>query len=418
MMNVLKRGWAYVCTGLVCFMLLFTPAQAYAQLELTSEAAVSIEATTGEILFDKHANEKHFPASMTKVMTGLLLMEHVQEGERITLSENALKQEKSNYMIEFQPGESVDRNTALYILMVLSANDIAYAIGEHIAGSEAAFAGMMNERAKQLGANNTHFVTASGLHNPEHVSTAYDIALITREALKHDLLVKAMGTKSLDVTTSHQKKFIRNKGRAFENPNFLAAKTGFTDQAGNTLVEVDQVDGKRVINVVMKSTNPQYYEDMRNISSYAFSQLEKEVIVDQKNWSEEVTFLDQPVQGVLEQNIELYLAKDKRGNVTTDIKPVMKQEDDLYAYGIQQGDVIGQLEVMNSGKVITSVPVLAKQSVTFEKEQLFVTNAGGKGFVENLLWAVGIASASVLVLLMIRRVIVVRRRMKRRNNYY
>ncbi|GGE71368.1 D-alanyl-D-alanine carboxypeptidase [Priestia taiwanensis] len=401
---------AYV---LACVMLLCIPTQAYAEMQLTSEAAVSLEATTAEIIFDKQAHEKHFPASMTKVMTGLLLMEHAKANERIVFSENALKQEKSNYMIEFQAGESVDRDTALYILMVLSANDMAYAIGEHIAGSEEAFAKMMTERAKELGANDTNFVTASGLHHPEHYSTAYDIALITREALKHDVLVKAMGTKSLDVTTSHQKKFIRNKGRAFENPHFFAAKTGFTDQAGNTLVEVDQVDGKRVINVVMQSKNPAYYEDMRNISSYAFSQLEKKVVLDKQSWRENVVFLDKQVKGTVEQSVELFVPKDKQPNITTEIKLVEKKNEDLYINGIKKGDVIGQLDVKNNGQIIQTVPVIATEAMIFEKTVGKVLSPG-TSMIERISWAAGTAFVSVVLLIAIRRVFIVRKRMKRR----
>jgi D-alanyl-D-alanine carboxypeptidase len=416
-MNRIKRGWIYACIVTVCSMLLFMPMQVYAELHLTSEAAVSIETTTGEILFDKQAQEKHFPASMTKVMTGLLLMEHVQPGERITLSEKALQQEKSNYMLQFQPGESVDRDTALMILMVLSANDIAYAIGEHIAGSEEAFARMMNDRAKQVGANNTNFVTASGLHNEAHVSTAYDIALITREALKYDEIVKAMGTKDLDVTTSHQTKWIKNKGRAFENPNFLAAKTGFTDQAGNTLVEVDQVDGKRIINVVMKSKNPAYYEDMRSISSHAFSKLEKKVVVDKNVWAEDVTFLNKSVEGTVEKSVELFVMKDKLGAITTEVKQVEKKDDDLYNKGIKKGEVIGELEVLSSNKVIQSVPIIANEAMSFdEKEQKAFVKPSS--MVEQLIWAVGIAGVSVLILIAIRRAIIVRKRMKRKKKFY
>ena len=115
-----------------------------------SQFATTIDAKTGDVLYDK-THIIAFPASMTKVLTAILLMEHTKPEDQFTFSQLALDQEKSNYQIEFQPGETINRNTALMILMVLSANDVSYAIAERIGGSVENFANMMNERAKQLG---------------------------------------------------------------------------------------------------------------------------------------------------------------------------------------------------------------------------------------------------------------------------
>ena len=144
-----------------------------------------------------------FPASMTKVLTAILLMEHTKPEDQFTFSQLALDQEKSNYQIEFQPGETINRNTALMILMVLSANDVPYAIAERIGGSVENFANMMNERAKQLGATDSHFVTPNGLHDPNHYTTPYDMAMITR-VCKSILNFTSDEYERTTVTTSRQ----------------------------------------------------------------------------------------------------------------------------------------------------------------------------------------------------------------------
>ena len=169
-----------------------------------SQFATTIDAKTGDVLYDKNAHHRAFPASMTKVLTAILLMEHTKPEDQFTFSQLALDQEKSNYQIEFQPGETINRNTALMILMVLSANDVSYAIAERIGGSVENFANMMNERAKQLGATDSHFVTPNGLHDPNHYTTPYDMAMITRGVQKYPEILQAMNTKRTTVTTSRQ----------------------------------------------------------------------------------------------------------------------------------------------------------------------------------------------------------------------
>ncbi|KMP64593.1 D-alanyl-D-alanine carboxypeptidase, partial [Bacillus cereus] len=222
-----------------------------------SQFATTIDAKTGDILYDKNAHHRAFPASMTKVLTAILLMEHTKPEDQFTFSQLALDQEKSNYQIEFQPGETINRNTALMILMVLSANDVSYAIAERIGGSVENFANMMNERAKQLGATDSHFVTPNGLHDPNHYTTPYDMAMITRGVQKYPEILQAMNTKRTTVTTSRQTVSIFNKSTYFENPFSIGGKTGFTNEARNTLVLLNEKDGNRIINVVMASQRPE-----------------------------------------------------------------------------------------------------------------------------------------------------------------
>ncbi|WP_410981790.1 D-alanyl-D-alanine carboxypeptidase family protein [Bacillus cereus] len=327
--------------------------------------AVSIDAKTGDVLYDKNAYQHAFPASMTKVLTAILLMEHVKPEEQFTFSQPALDQEKSNYQLEFQVGETIDRNTALTILMVLSANDVSYAIGERIGGSIENFANMMNEKAKQLGAKDSHFITPNGLHDPNHYTTAYDMAMITRGVQQYPEILQAMNTKRITVTTSRQTVSIFNKATYFENPYSIGGKTGFTNEARNTLVLLNEKDGNRIINVVMASQRPEIYEDMRQIADHSFAQFTKQMVLDKNNWHQQATYLDKNIDCELEKSAELMLKKDEGKNVKTVFKAATVDKEQLYQKGIHRGDVIGTVDVTKNNQTIESINVLSKEDVTF-----------------------------------------------------
>ncbi|PGE98906.1 D-alanyl-D-alanine carboxypeptidase [Bacillus pseudomycoides] len=327
--------------------------------------AVSIDAKTGDVLYDKNAHQHAFPASMTKVLTAILLMEHTKPEEQFTFSQPALDQEKSNYQLEFQVGETINRNTALTILMVLSANDVAYAIGERIGGSIENFANMMNEKAKQLGAKDSHFVTPNGLHDPNHYTTAYDMAMITRGVQQYPEILQAMNTKRTTVTTSRQTVSIFNKATYFENPYSIGGKTGFTNEARNTLVLLNEKDGNRIVNVVMASQRPEIYEDMRQIADHSFSQFAKQMVLDKNNWHQKATYLDKNIDCELEKSAELMLKKDEGKNVKTVFRTAPFDKEKLYQKGIHRGDVIGIVDVTKNNQKIESINVLSKEDVTF-----------------------------------------------------
>lgn len=367
---------AKICTMLLTAVLVFlsVPSRYYANTEqsqpdVVGKYAVSIDAKTGDVLYDKNAHAQAYPASITKVLTAILLMEHVAPGEQIGFSQTALNQDKSNYQIEFQPGETIDRDTALMILMVLSANDVAVAIAEHIAGSTEAFSKLMNEKAVELGAKNSHFVTPNGLHDPAHITTPYDMAMITRGVLKYPEILKAMSTKQTTVTTSRQTASIFNKATFFELPNFIAGKTGFTDQAHHTLILINQKDNMEIINVVMSSHRPDIYNDMNVIANYAFNSFEKQTVLDKAKWRKQETLLDKSVHMELERGSELLLKRGEAKKVQANFEPLQFNDEKLYKDGIHKGEVLGQVRVMKNGNVLDTVNVLSKDDVAYEKPE-------------------------------------------------
>ena len=330
-----------------------------------SQFAATIDAKTGDLLYDKNAHHRAYPASVTKVLTAILLMEHTKPEDQFTFSQLALDQEKSNYQIEFQPGEMVNRNTALMILMVLSANDVSYAIAEHIGGSVENFANMMNEKAKQLGATDSHFVTPNGLHDPNHYTTPYDIAMITRGVQKYPEILQAMNTKRTTVTTSRQTVSIFNKSIYFENPYSIGGKTGFTNEARNTLVLLNEKDGNRIINVVMASQRPEIYEDLKQMAEYSFGQFTKQTVLDKHSWHQKTTYLNKDIDSELEKSAELVLKKDEGKNVKTIFRAASLDKDSLYHKGIHRGEVVGAVDITKNNQTIATINVLSKEDVTF-----------------------------------------------------
>ncbi|MDF2520269.1 MAG: DacC, partial [Clostridia bacterium] len=167
---------------LIAAIIILSTISVYAEPpQVAAPSAILIDAETGRVLYEKNADVKRYPASTTKVMTGLLAAEYNKPDEKVTASQNVVNIERGSSQIYVVPGEVLTMEQLLYALMLESANDAAIAIAENISGSIEEFAKLMNERAKSIGAVNTNFVNPNGLHNDNHYTTARDLALIARE---------------------------------------------------------------------------------------------------------------------------------------------------------------------------------------------------------------------------------------------
>jgi D-alanyl-D-alanine carboxypeptidase len=241
---------------------------------------VVIDAKTGEVLYSKQSDAKWYPASMTKIVTAMLLLDSVKKGTILTASKNAVKQDASNSYFLLKVGEKMSRDDALKALLILSCNDVATMIAEHIAGSEAKFSILMNKKAKEIGAKNTHFITPNGLHHPKHTTTSYDMALLTREAFqKYPEIINAMRFKYATVHTSKRTVKLTNRSQFFTMPNVIGGKTGYTDAARNSLVEIVRKNDVTLIGVVMKSSKQEQYKDLAAMTNYSFKMMENVIAV-------------------------------------------------------------------------------------------------------------------------------------------
>ncbi|MBJ8106185.1 MULTISPECIES: D-alanyl-D-alanine carboxypeptidase family protein [Bacillus cereus group] len=245
------------------------------QPSITGQYGITIDADTGEILYGKREDERSYPASIAKMMTTLLLLENVKEDEEITVTENAIKTESQSKKIKLRAGEKLKRDEALKLMLIISADPIAESIAEHIAESKNEFVKMMNARAKELGTKHATFKNASGADALGNKVSPYDIAIITKEALKYPIVLEYMNSIHTTLHTSERSPKIANYGREelYDDPYAIGSKSGLSALGKYTVVTVDEKNGKRVINVVLSSTRTQLYPDTKKMAHYAFQQL-------------------------------------------------------------------------------------------------------------------------------------------------
>ena len=247
----------------------------------TSAAVVVMDADTGIILYGSDHHTQHYPASITKIMTALIVLEHVQNlEERVQFSNNAVFSiPRNSSHIAMDVGETLTVYQALYGLMLSSANEVSIALAEHVAGTIEDFASLMNARAVALGATNTHFANPSGLPDEGHVTTAYDMALIMREAIKHPLFVEIIGTRRFDIPPTERQRYTRellNTNRlihpgSYFNEWVVGSKTGWTSAARHTLVTYAQHDDRRLIISTLQSEAGGTFRDTLALMSFGFS---------------------------------------------------------------------------------------------------------------------------------------------------
>lgn len=251
---------------------------------VSAEAAILMEAQTGTILYAKNIHKQEYPASCTKILTCLLAAELCSMDEMVVMSEEAIYDtpRNSNH-IALDVGEEITMEQALNAILIRSANEVSFAVGEHISGSWQAFADLMNERAAQLGCLNSHFVNPNGLPDENHYTTAYDLATIARSFFANELLSKISRTTKLSIPATDKQpdniiEYTKNKllpGQSKAYPYLVGSKTGYTDAARNCLVSCAEKDGLKLICVVLKDENPVYYDDTIQLFDYGFANFRK-----------------------------------------------------------------------------------------------------------------------------------------------
>lgn len=246
---------------------------------ISAHSAILMEANTGTILYAKNIHDKMYPASTTKIMTTLIAAENSSMNEMVTFSHDAVFSiENGSSNIGIDVGQAMPMEECLYGILVASANEVANAVAEHIAGSMDAFADMMNQKAKELGCENTHFVNAHGLYNDNHYTTAYDLAVIAQAFFENELLCKVGNTAShhFEATAEQPDDFIvRNKHKLITGEiaceGIKGGKTGYTDEAGQTLVTCAEKNGMKLICVVMMEESPDQFNDTVKLFDYGFT---------------------------------------------------------------------------------------------------------------------------------------------------
>ena len=252
--------------------------------ELVSKAAILMDADTGAILYEKNSRERNYPASTTKILTGLLVCRNAGLSEQVVFSKEAANSvEYGDATLSTKEGEIYTVEQALYGLLLYSANEIAYALAEHVSGSYDSFIDLMNKTVEELGATDTHFANASGLYDDNHYSTAYDMALIARMCFNNPTFLTIDSTAKYEIPATNK----TNEERVFFNRNLLlperpygyeycvGGKTGYLPEGGYTYVSYAEKDGMRLIFVGFNSTADDRFADAKKSFEWGFENFTK-----------------------------------------------------------------------------------------------------------------------------------------------
>lgn len=338
------------------------------QLAQNASSAILMEKDTGEIIFEKNSEKELPPASMTKVMTMLLIMEALDKGkikydDKVRTSEKAASMGGSQVFLE--PGEEMTVEEMLKAISIASGNDASVAMAEHLAGSEEQFVKMMNDKAKELGLKNTHFVNPHGLPAKNHYSSAKDLAIMSKELLKYEDITKYTGLYEDYLRKGTEDEFwLVNTNKLVRfYPGVDGLKTGYTSEAKYCLAATAKKNDMRVIAVIMGAPTPkERNKQITEMLDYAFSQYTTHKMFDKGTALGEVTVnkgTKQKIEAVTDDDISIL---SKKGETVDDIEKVVELSQNVKA-PIEKGDKIGELIMKKEGKVLVKVDLVANEDV-------------------------------------------------------
>lgn len=327
--------------------------------QIDAPSAVLMDLDTGRVLFAKNPNSRLSNASTTKIMTAILLIEHCKLTDKIKASKNA--SETPYTSLHLKPGETITAKDLLTGMLVRSANDAAVAVAEHIAKSTGKFADMMNLKARRIGCTNTHFVTPNGLYDPNHYTSAYDLCLMARYAMRYPIFNEVVKTKKYflesrtmnreDLAVFAHSRFLR------DYPGADGVKSGYTKQAGKCYVGSATRNGWRLVSAVLGSANAS--NDTAALMDYGFASF-RPVSVLAANQK----CADAPVRGGWRRTVAAVAAKGLRvpvpktgGSITTQLDLVPIEAP------ITKGDRLGKLLALVDGKQVAAVELRAGEDM-------------------------------------------------------
>ena len=368
-------------------------------LHIYSDAVIIIENQTGKTLYEKNSEQKMYPASTTKILTAILTIERGNLSDKVTVTKSAIAQMKSGYTSAYlSEGEIISVEDLLKVLLVHSANDASNVLAEYISGSIENFVNLMNEKVKELGCTNTHFVTTNGLHDDNHYTTAKDLAIIARYCMQNETFRKIVSMKKCVIPATN-----KSEERIYKNTNDLinptsgyyyksciGIKTGFTSEAKNCLISACSKNGLQVIAVVLGASITENHKSARYVDSktlydYTYSNYSIQNIakassvietIEVKNATDETKSLDLK----LEKDLNVLVNNKDKENIKTEI--VLK---DNISAPIATNSVVGSITYIVGADKYT-INLLASHDV--EKK-------------ENIIWILRLSLFLILLILII-----------------
>ena len=373
------------------------PARADSEIRISSPAGILVEVGSGNVIFEKNAYTARFPASLTKIMTLLLACEYIEHGivkqdELVPITEDAwalLDEDSTN--LALMPGEEISFLDLMYCAMLASANEACNAIAIHTCGDINTFVTEMNRRAVELGCRDTHFVTTNGLHDNNHYSTAYDMYLITAEAIKHPLFRQIFGTKYYATSATNlnepRRMYHTNRLMNSEHPSYYeyctGGKTGSTSEAGYCLVSMAQKEGVEFICVIMGAGRTEQedgsftldtYTDSVALYEWGFSNFSYQTVLSTRASIASIPVYmgdgADAVDMVPTENVTLFLPNEGAGDaLQVSVSLYDEASNGNLRAPVAQGSVLGEITVYYNDRVVATVKGVAAGNVNLKHSE-------------------------------------------------
>ena len=345
--------------------------------EISAEAAMTIDVDSNEIIYAKNVDRRMYPASITKLLTAILLAENRQRDDLLIYS--SVAKEAYPYTLDLAAGDKLSADAAMDGLLLYSGNDIAVMIAENISsGSTEKFAGLMNGKAKDLKLENSHFMNPSGLHDIDHYSSAYDLSVVARVLYNYPWIIETIGKKeSTLVTAGRVSIHVKNRNKLTGLDGCIGGKTGYTGQAGRCLLALYERDGRRIVGVVLNSEyNPAdtvVFETMETLINWSYSTPRETLL------ARDVSFLRETVEyrlfpfigPVRNLTLPLVLKEDISIYMTGEKYSLQYEKGALSPWELKENKPVGMLKLKQRDKAET-FPVYSPVSW----QDLIATNIG------------------------------------------
>ncbi len=406
-------------------------------MDVAAKAALLIDPDTEEILYEENIHDRLYPASLTKIMTALLVLEEVEAGnltmdQPITASANAIESvPDGSSTAGLEVGETLSLENLLYCLMVVSGNEAANILAETVSGSVESFVTRMNSKAQALGCEDTHFVNPNGLHDEDHYTSAWDLYLITKAAMEYEDFMTFADAPyfTLPATEFHSERTLYTtnlllspyRGAGYVYPDAAGVKTGSTTPAGNCLVSTASRDGRSLLGVILGaerveledgSTQVQSFSEMARMFDWGFDQFSRQVIISADELiAEREVSLSEITHVVVHPayEVERLLPNDV---APEDLERTYTYTADVVEAPVTKGDVLGEVTISYEDQVYATVPLLARDDVAASR--LLVFRRDVMDFVSRTEVRIG---AVVLVVLILVVLILIKTSGRRRRRY-
>lgn len=365
---------------LLIFVIIFSSTNVYSlnsdYLNIRGEAALIYDDTYDSILYSKNINKKLYPASTTKVLTAILVLENADLNDMVRIDKEVVENTYGSH-ISLDYNEEISVDDLLHALLIASANDAALALAKHVSGSIEAFVDLMNQKAQEIGTTHTHFSNPNGLHNDNHYSTAYDLLLISKYAMDNNIFKKIVSIPKYKIKATNKKedriiyntnKFLHSNEKTIVNNKSVpiyfegvsGLKTGYTDEAGRCLITYAENDNRKIYTIVLKSNYDNIYSDTLKLLDESFYKYSVKKIGYKNEFIQNVKVKNSylpTIPATLDDDI-YYLSSDRNKNVS---KKVIFKEN--IKAPIKKGTKLGEINYFIDGNLIKSSKIVSPINV-------------------------------------------------------